>query len=161
MKWGKRDGEDKGTAVVEFALVLPIFLLLIMGIIDFGRYFFVQHTMQFATREGVRLALVGGTLNDPMGKPMSREASIVATIQDYAAVALNPSSLSISIYPIQGNYTDPTGWKGTQNAGAPGDYMRVRTQYTFTFLTPMIGNFFSGGTAGLQAEATYRNELFN
>ncbi len=162
MKLRIRNGNIKGVAAVEFALILPIFLLLIMGIIDFGRYFFVQHTLQFATREGVRLGLVGKTLNDPVtGNPMTRVASIVATIQNYASAALDPSKLSISIFPVQGDYSDPVGWKGTLDAGAAGDYMRVRTQYTFAFLNPMIGKFFPEGTSGLQAEATYRNESFD
>ena len=59
----------RGATAVEFALVLPLFVLLLFGIIDFGRYFFVQHTVQFATREGTRLALVGGTLRNPMEIP--------------------------------------------------------------------------------------------
>ena len=53
----------------------------------------------------------------------------------------------ISIYPVTPNsgYTDPTNWETTVNAGQGGDYMRVRTQYTFHFLIPLIGNF-TGGT---------------
>ena len=48
---------------MEFALTLPVFFILVIGIIEFGWYFFVQHTLQYATREGMRLALVGRTLN--------------------------------------------------------------------------------------------------
>ena len=59
---GIRKKGIRGATAVEFALVLPIFVLLLMGIIDFGRYYFVQHTVQYATREGTRLGLVGGTL---------------------------------------------------------------------------------------------------
>ena len=46
-------------------------------------------------------------------------------------------------------------------AGSGGQYMRVRTQYDFKFVTPIIGAFFSGGTVAVKAEATYHNELFN
>ena len=45
-------------------MTLPIFIILFIGIIEFGWYFFVQHTMQYATREGMRLALVGRTITD-------------------------------------------------------------------------------------------------
>jgi hypothetical protein len=38
--------------------------------------------------------------------------------------------------------------------------MRVRTRYTYSFLTPLIGAFFTGGASIIQAEATYRNEMF-
>jgi hypothetical protein len=148
---------------VEFAMVLPVFVLLLFGIIEFGRYFFVQHTLQFATREGTRLALVGGTLADANGNPLSRTASIIKKINDNASLAVNPAEISISIFPITATYSDPVGWDdpGVQpNAGEPGAYMRVRTRYTYTFLTPLIGNFFTGAARTIQAEATYRNELF-
>jgi len=154
-------GKNKrGAAAVEFALVLPIFALLLMGIIDFGRYYFVQHTVQYATREGTRLGLVGGTLMGDDGNPLDRTASIIREIRDNAGIAINPAELSISIFPITG-YTDPTGWENTQDAGGPGDFMRVRTRYTYQFLTPFIGDFFTNGRNIIVAEATYRNELFD
>ena len=150
---------ERGTTAVEFALVLPLFLLLLFGIIDFGRYFFVQHTLQFATREGTRLATVGGTLTDDDGNPLDRIGSIIKEIKDNAGLVINSSDLLVSVFPITG-HSDPTGWENTLNAGNPGDYMRVRTRYTYTFLTPFIGDFFSDGTNVIQAEATYRNEIF-
>jgi Flp pilus assembly protein TadG len=150
----------RGAAAVEFAMVLLLFVVLLFGIIDFGRYFFVQHTMQFATREGTRLALVGGSLPDANGNPMTRVASIVKAIEDNARLAISPSEISISIFPITAAYSDPSGWQGQQNAGGPGDYMRVRTRHTYRWSTPLIGNFFTGAASTIQAEATYRNELF-
>jgi Flp pilus assembly protein TadG len=156
-----RRGKDKGNAAVEFALALPIFAVLLIGIMEFGWYFFVQHTLQYATREGMRLALVGRTLTNPSGTQMTREASIIKTIQDNAVLAVTPAQLSISIYPVSSSYADPSGWQNTQNAGSAGDYMRVRSRYDHTFFTPLIGSFFTGGKVTIQAEGTYRNELFN
>jgi Flp pilus assembly protein TadG len=153
----------KGSSAVEFALTLPIFIILVIGIIEFGWYFFVQHTLQYATREGMRLALVGRTLTVG-GTALSREASIIKTIQDNATLAVKPaSSVLVSIFPVTTNFTDPdpTGWETQQNAGASGDYMRVRSRYTYKFFTPLIGGFFSGGGIVIQAEGTYRNEVFN
>jgi len=138
----KSKKEVRGATAVEFALVLPLFVLLLFGIIDFGWYFFVQHTVQFATREGTRLALVGGTLTDDEGNPLDRTASIIKKIKDSAETAIDPAELSISIFPVTESYSDPTGWENIQNAGNPGDYMRVRTRYTYRFLTPFIGGFF-------------------
>ena len=74
---------------MEFALALPIFIILVIGIIEFGWYFFVQHTLQYATREGMRLALVGRTLTVG-GTTLTREASIIKTIQDNAVLAVKP-----------------------------------------------------------------------
>jgi hypothetical protein len=146
---------------VEFALVLPILALLLCATIEFGYFFFVQHTLQFATREGTRLALVGGTLNDPNnGNPMSRQDSIIQTIKDHASMAVNPDALQISIFPVGSGYTDPANWPVTTDPGSGGDYMRVRVRYLFHFWTPLIGRFFPSGQQMIDAEALYRNEMF-
>jgi hypothetical protein len=150
----------RGATMVEFAMVLPVFVLLLFGIIEFGRYFFVQHTLQFATREGTRLALVGRTLVDADGNPLSRAASIIKEIRDNASLAINPAEISISIFPITAAYSDPDRWEEMQNAGDPGAFMRVRTRHTYRFFTPLIGNFFTGGEDEIQAESTYMNEQF-
>jgi len=152
---------NRGSTLVEFCLVLPVFLLLIFGILDFGRFYFVQHTIQFATREGMRVALVGRRLLGENSNPMSREDSIIRTIRENASTAINPSSLSVYIYPVSTDYGDPAGWdKGGPNAGNPGVYMRVRSRYTYDFLTPLIGAFFTNGIL-VEAQGTYRNELFD
>ena len=150
----------KGSSAVEIAIALPLFLMLVIGIIEFGWYFFVQHTLQYATREGMRLALVGRTLTEG-GTPLTREASIIKTIREEASLAVNPGLLQISIYPVKSDFSDPTSWETIQDAGDPGDYMRVRTRYDHKLFTPMIGMFFSGGHIGIVAEGTYRNELFD
>jgi Flp pilus assembly protein TadG len=155
-----RGKKDKGNAAVEFALALPIFAILLIGIMEFGWYFFVQHTMQYATREGMRLALVGRQLV-VSGNTLTREASIIKTVKDNAALAVNPAQVSVSIYKVSSTYTDPSGWENLQNAGTAGDYMRVRSRYVHRFFTPLIGTFFTGGTVTIQAEGTYRNEIFN
>jgi Flp pilus assembly protein TadG len=153
---------NRGTTALEFALILPVFAFLIFGIFDMGYYLFVENTLQFATVEGMRLATVGGTLNGTNGSPLSRAASITQEIENVAANAGIPAgALQISIFPITAAYGDPTGWTGEQDAGNPGDYMRVVTTYTYTFFTPLIGTFFPGGVSTITAQATYRNELFS
>ncbi len=159
---GKR---NRGNTAVEFALTLPIFIILFIGIIEFGWYFFVQHTLQYATREGMRLALVGRTIPDPLnpGNNLSRAASIVQTIKDNAMLPVIRNSVQVSIFHVTTSFTDPDpiGWENAQDAGEPGWYMRVRSRYVHTFFTPLIGGFFSGGGITIQAEGTYRNELFD
>ena len=56
--------------------------------------------------------------------------------------------------------TDPANWQNTTDPGGGGNYMRVRVQYTFNFLTPLIQQFFPSGRHVITAEALYRNELF-
>jgi Flp pilus assembly protein TadG len=54
--------DDRGAAMVEFAIVLPVLLLVLMGIIEFGRAYNAQVSIQAAAREGAReLALRHGS----------------------------------------------------------------------------------------------------
>ena len=152
----------KGSSAVEFALTLPIFIILVIGIIEFGWYYFVQHTLQYATREGMRLALVGddypgGTTLSPRGlhhydDPEQRDACR----QPRVGIGIDLQSRSsrrICRSHRLGNQTP--------NAGGSGEYMRVRSRYNQTFFTPLIGGFFTGGGIVIQAEGTYRNESGN
>lgn len=49
---------------MEFALVLPLLMLLIFGVIDFGRAYNMQLALTQAAREGVRVVALGGTAGD-------------------------------------------------------------------------------------------------
>ncbi|WP_315852284.1 TadE/TadG family type IV pilus assembly protein [Lignipirellula cremea] len=53
-----------GATVVEFAFVAPIFILLIFGMIEFGRMVMVQQVLTNASREGARRAVLDGTTSD-------------------------------------------------------------------------------------------------
>ena len=59
----KRRGRS-GQAVVEFALVLPLFLLLLFAAVEFGRAYFHLHLLTNASREGARVGSLLGKLND-------------------------------------------------------------------------------------------------
>ena len=51
----RRSGRRRGQALVEFAVVLPVFLLILLGIVEFGFAFAHHITMEYATREGARM----------------------------------------------------------------------------------------------------------
>jgi hypothetical protein len=60
----------RGQAMVEFALVIPVFILLMVGIFDFGRVIWVNDTLSTAAREATRFAVVhGGKSVCPVGPP--------------------------------------------------------------------------------------------
>jgi Flp pilus assembly protein TadG len=160
MKISRNISGSKGVMAVEMALVLPVFFFVIFATVDLGWYFYVSHTIEAATREGTRLALVGTQLKDQNNNVMTREASIITTIKNFASLAVDPVALQISIYPVGAGYTDPDKWETTVNAGQGGDYMRVRTRYTYNFLTPFISGFFTEGKTEIEAMSLYRNELF-
>jgi Flp pilus assembly protein TadG len=55
-----RRTKPRGQAMVEFALIIPVFLLLLVGLFDFGRVIWVNDTLATAAREAVRYAIVHG-----------------------------------------------------------------------------------------------------
>jgi Flp pilus assembly protein TadG len=67
-RWRRDDGAQ---SLVEFALVLPIFLLLVFGIIDLGRAVWEENELAFAAREGTRWAIVHGSSGSPQAGPGS------------------------------------------------------------------------------------------
>lgn len=56
-----RRWRDRGAAAVEMAIILPLLLLFVGGIVDFGRFFFYEVTLTNAVREGARVAVVDNT----------------------------------------------------------------------------------------------------
>jgi Flp pilus assembly protein TadG len=140
---------------VEFALVLPVFLLLLCGVIDFSNVFYNEMTMQNALRQAGRFATTGNTLADPNnpGQNLSRVASIIATAQQ-AAAGLNMSANSIN---ISSNGTGGTG--GAANAGGPGDIITISVTGGVPMLTPVIAPFFPpNGTYNYTVSVTFKNE---
>jgi Flp pilus assembly protein TadG len=53
-----------GAAAVEFALIAPLFLMLLAGIMEFGQAFRIQHSLSMAARYGARAATIDGSTND-------------------------------------------------------------------------------------------------
>ncbi len=71
---------DSGAAAVELALVLPFLLLLLCGIIDFGRAYNARITLSNAARESVRVWALGGTQDEATAR--ASEAAVGLTITD-------------------------------------------------------------------------------
>lgn len=73
---------DRGAAAVEMALVLPLLLLLVFGVIDFGRMFNAQLTLTEAAREGARAAAVGGDAQQQVRLASPQLDGVRATVVD-------------------------------------------------------------------------------
>ena len=87
---------EQGQAVVELALVLPIFLLLLMGIVQFGTVFRDYVALTDATRVGARQAAVARSI-----QPESARIPNVVSKLQAAAVNLNTSKISITVTPVR------------------------------------------------------------
>lgn len=85
-------GPDEGAAAVEFALVVPLLLLLVFGIINFGILFSQQLTLNNAVREGARR----GVVNDATA-PRTCNGILASVKNDLSGLALNPATVQIKI----------------------------------------------------------------
>ena len=69
----------KGQSLVEFALVVPVLLLIMLGLIEFGRAWMTKNIMTGAAREGVRVAAVPPP-SGSMAAAQARAASVLASV---------------------------------------------------------------------------------
>jgi Flp pilus assembly protein TadG len=145
-----------GQSMVEFAMVVPLFFLLIFGIIDLGHLFYVQMTLQNAMRQAGRYAVTGNHItNAGTTTPMSRIDSI-RQIAQTAAVGLILDVGSISISSIGNNGSVTQG-----SAGRPSDTVVISLNTSLQLFTPLIGQFFGpNGVYNFTVSTSFRNEPF-
>jgi hypothetical protein len=84
------DRKEKGQALVEFSLIFPVFLGIIVGIMAFAMLFYSYVTMQLAVREGAR-ALVGD--------PKTQTVQTITDLVKLKSFSLNPSALTVVVQP--------------------------------------------------------------
>jgi hypothetical protein len=138
---------------VEFALVLPLLLITIFGLIDLGRFVMTDHLLSQAAREGARQAAVEaswvasastacgmpGGPTCPADVTALRADALAAANTMVAGLGGSVSDLYISC-DAPGNA--PTGlWTGVScNSKTPGNEVSVRVEYLYRPITPVIGN---------------------
>ena len=133
----------KGAELVEFALVLPLLLLLLVGIFDFGSLFALRQKMTNAAREGARI-VVSTPLSD-MSCSSTTPCAIVAAanaVVQYMANAgagvscIQPSSPTTSA-PLEWTYSCTNGTSLVINSGysfpGPGGSLIPATQVTLVY----------------------------
>ena len=76
---GSVTGRDAGSTIVEMAVALPLFLLLTVGIFEFGRAWLTVNTMNHAAREAVRLAVTIACLTADASTVIAKANDILAT----------------------------------------------------------------------------------
>jgi Flp pilus assembly protein TadG len=80
---------EAGAAAVEFALILPLLIFLVLGGMDFAHRFYMQHLITNASREGARYAAkYTGTGTDPTSTQVSNYVKLPAPGLDYNAFNL-------------------------------------------------------------------------
>ena len=89
----KRLRSESGASAVEFALLLPVLMMVLFGIIEFGFALYQQAVLTNASREGTRLGIV-------QALPAITTAQINGAIDNYLIPAgINPANVSRNIIP--------------------------------------------------------------
>lgn len=124
------DTSMRGAAVVELAVVLPLLLTLVFGIIEFGWVFMVRETLTNASREGCRVAVLQGSSS--------------MDIIEQVTASMSPTGLS--------------GWDvqiTRATSGSTNETVTVRIPYAQVSL---LGGFFGSTDFNLGATTTMRKE---
>jgi len=123
----------RGVAATEFAIVAPVFFLMVIGFIEFGRALMVQQVLINASRVGARMASTTGATT----------ATVQSAVQTYASgVAVPGVSVSVSPNPA---------------TAAVGATITVTTTVPFSNVSWMSSPWFLGGKT-LQASSQMRKE---
>jgi Flp pilus assembly protein TadG len=107
--------KQEGQSLTEFALLVPLLLMLICGILDFGRVMYAYLHLSLAAQETVRLAGLG-----------KGDSEITAFAKNYEQLG-DANLLHVTIFPAQ-------------TSRKSGDYVKVTLSYTLSYLTPVISN---------------------
>ena len=108
--------DRRGTAAVEFALVVPVLLLVTLGVIDTGRMMWVASTLDHAAREGARYARLRGAESS---HPVT-DRNVEAYVRN-RAVGMNADVVSVAVTWSPNNYS--------------GSSVTVRVSASFDFLS--------------------------
>jgi Flp pilus assembly protein TadG len=116
----RRGRRERGQALVEFAFVVPIFLVLVLGVVDFGWALRSWITVTNSAREAARYGAVGATCDDIKQRAVDTSADLLTTSD-------------VSVVNCQGN---------------PGTDVGVTVDYDYSFITPLgdLLSFISAGT---------------
>lgn len=151
----------RGQALIEFALVSPILLLLIMGIFDFSRVFITYAVTSNSLRTALRLAEVRGFngQTDPDFGNCARMESIANNMLFAGARTIQIQYLKPDSVANPTTRTCASGGKMASNLIESGDMLRIRVTATVNFITPLISNMFPALTLNLEGRRTIVNQI--
>ena len=114
---------DGGQVVVESALAMAAFVMLVIGVLDFGRAFFAWQTLSVVAREGARWGMVHGS-ESGLSKDQA-ETQGAGWMQSQFGTSLPPQA--------KVKFTWPDG------SNEPGNTVRVSVEADYTPVTPLLG----------------------
>ena len=136
--------KSRGQSIVEFAIILPVLLLMVLAALDLGRAFLGWVVLNNAARVGANYAALHpdawGTPGDSADQ--ATYSSLVADARDDASIALSACNAAVP---------SPAFPTGTDI----GDFSEVVLECDFNPITPIIGDLFTGGTVTVSARSVF------
>jgi Flp pilus assembly protein TadG len=150
----KSFAQEDGQGLVEFALILPFILVLILGVVDIGRALGYKNDMTSLASQAARIAAVNScsSCNIPgPGDPLTKYIqSIAPTELKSGSSAVDPITITYS-FPLNSN-TPPT-------SGCKGDPVKVTITTNYRWLSFLVGKTaVPGDHIGMSSSATMRME---
>lgn len=154
---GRRD--DRGAAAVEFALVVPLLLLLVFGIISFGLYFASALALSNSARQGARSAVVqNATCGDAASQVAQAGGGLGLQYPVTVKIQLNSGTSCVATVSSGGAVTFTSGSAATMPcAGSPADAQVTVTASGTT--TMMVPGWLINKSFGVQGQGVYRCEF--
>ncbi len=121
----------RGQSLVEFALLLPVLLVILFGLLDFGRAVFAYNAVSEAARNGSRVAIVNQTLSDICSVTASRAVGL----------GLPPACAANGNAGTQGVWVTNAQTGNATSCVALNCRQSVKVTYQFRPITPVIGAF--------------------
>jgi Flp pilus assembly protein TadG len=132
-----RRRRQRGSAIVEQAIALPVMVLLMFGIIDMSRALYAYHYVSYIAREATRMASVRST--GATGGPVDN-AMVTAFVKDVPGMGLDSTKFTTDtqfLRPPSGTPLCPSAGNNTANRKA-GCIVQVTVDYQFKFVVPIM-----------------------
>lgn len=146
--------DASGATLIEAAIITPLLLILTFGIMEFATMFYVYLALENGVSQATRYGVTGNLKDDPMnpGTPLDRTESMkLAMRQATPTLTIPDAEFSFSHLPVGGG-----AWLG--GTGGPGEIEKLTVTHTWTFMTPLIRPFFTGGQLIIQVDSSMKNE---
>ncbi|GAB4357162.1 MAG: pilus assembly protein [Kiloniellaceae bacterium] len=159
--------DQRGNVLIEFALVTPLFVLMVAGTLEVAVLFFTSSVIEGATVEAARQIRTGNVQEsgDPLTTFQTQLCDSLFNVIDCGEVVFNVqtfSSFSAVSMPIEVDEDGQVVNTGFVPGGS-GAVTVVRSMYRWQFMTPLIGAALSASPAGhlIVSTVAFQNEPYN
>lgn len=159
--------DERGNVLIEFALVTPLFVLMVAGTLEVAVLFFTSSVIEGATVEAARQIRTGNVQEsgDPLTAFQTQLCDSLFNVIDCSEVVFNVqtfasfSAVSMPIEVDEDGEIVNTGFV----PGGSGAVTVVRSMYRWQFMTPLIGTALSASPAGhlIVSTVAFQNEPYN